>query len=216
MASRHCRKTQYNSPVARSVGVGPLATVQRTRRFRNSALSAFRRTRGQPSHRPVPLPATRFPRAYEKDIERRHQPISHRSRTLNRQRITEFFEESHDPTRLLDGPFNVLRTFISTEMPGYTVFTPREWIWGCRSQFRVMPGLRLRKRLVFVGVTNHHLPGVSLTLTGRREVNQSAKSDCGARGSHAREGSLGASELRAPHEMDPLPRDAAGLHGTAG
>lgn len=81
---------------------------------------------------------------------------------LSRERITDFFEESHNPTELFDGRFHVLRTSGSIGTPGYTAFTPREWIRGCRSQFRVMPGLRLRKRLAFVGVTHHHLAGVRL------------------------------------------------------
>lgn len=91
---------------------------------------------------------------------------------LTRDRITDFFEVSHDPTELLDGKFHVLRTSGSTGTPGYTAFTPREWIRGCSSQFRAMPGLRIRKRLAFVGVTHHHFAGVSLALTGRRGVNR--------------------------------------------
>lgn len=92
--------------------------------------------------------------------------------TLSQARITEFFEHSRDPSELLDERFHVLRTSGSTGTPGYTAFTPREWIRGCSSQFRVMPGLRIRKRLAFVGVTNHHFAGVSLALTGRRGINR--------------------------------------------
>ena len=91
---------------------------------------------------------------------------------LSRARITEFFDRSQDPTELLDEKFHVLRTSGSTGTPGYTAFTPREWIRGCSSQFRVMPGLRIRKRLAFVGVTHHHMAGVSLALTGRRGMNR--------------------------------------------
>lgn len=91
---------------------------------------------------------------------------------LSQARITEFFDRSHDPCELLDDRFHVLRTSGSTGTPGYTAFTPREWIRGCSSQFRVMPGLRIRKRLAFVGVTSHHFAGVSLALTGRRGMNR--------------------------------------------
>lgn len=91
---------------------------------------------------------------------------------LSRASITGFFEVSRDPTELFDGKFHVLRTSGSTGTPGFTAFTPREWIRGCSSQFRVMPGLQIRKRLAFVGVTHHHLAGVSLAMTGRRGVNQ--------------------------------------------
>lgn len=42
---------------------------------------------------------------------------------LSHDRITDFFEESHDPTELLDGRFHVLRTSGSTGTPGYTAST---------------------------------------------------------------------------------------------
>lgn len=91
---------------------------------------------------------------------------------LSRASIAEFFDRSRDPTELFHEKFHVLRTSGSTGTPGYTAFTPREWIRGCSSQFRVMPGLRIRKRLAFVGASQDHFAGVSLALTGRRGINR--------------------------------------------
>ncbi len=92
--------------------------------------------------------------------------------TITRSRVAEFVERSRDPIELLDGRFYVLRTSGTTGTPGYMAFTPREWIRGCSHENRLIPGLRWKRRVAFVAITDQHFAGVSLAMTGRRRTNR--------------------------------------------
>lgn len=85
--------------------------------------------------------------------------------------IRAFLEQSDDPTALLDDRYYVVRTSGSSSQIAYLAYTAREWIRGCSHHLRFSPGMRLRKRLAWIGCDGHYA-GVTVGMTGSRGINR--------------------------------------------
>lgn len=91
---------------------------------------------------------------------------------LRKDRMIEFLQQNPDPCALLDNKYYVIRTSGTSGTPAFMAYSVREWIRACSLQIRQTPGLQWRRRIAFVGATSGHYAGISLSLTGRRGINQ--------------------------------------------
>lgn len=91
-------------------------------------------------------------------------------RAITRHDVETFLHESHDPRELFRGRYIVLHTSGSSGEVGYFLFDQKAWSHAMANllstdRFQIIP-LR-RQRVAFVGATQGHFAGVSITLAGR-------------------------------------------------
>jgi phenylacetate-CoA ligase len=87
-------------------------------------------------------------------------------RTLTKQRITEFLNKSQDPGELLDDRYAVIHTSGSSGRVGYFVYSVPELARGVASSIRIR-GVNIRKSGAFIGATQGHFAGVTMSKTAR-------------------------------------------------
>jgi len=91
-------------------------------------------------------------------------------RNVTRRRIAEFLSRSTDPRELMDGRYHVLHTSGTSGTMACFAYSHEAWINGASQVVRAS-GLKLRRRVAFLGATRGHFAGVSLMMAGNDGTN---------------------------------------------
>ena len=105
-----------------------------------------------------------FPVLTKTDVLRNFDEIV-TEREISLRGIQEFLERSHNPMERYLGRYTVIHTSGTSGQVGYFVFDPKAWARGI-AQVANTPSLGFiprRKRLAFVGPTDGHYAGISMT-----------------------------------------------------
>ena len=118
---------------------------------------------------PATCVPTDFPVLTKQDVIAHFDDIV-TDRNVTRRRIAEFLSRSTDPRELMDGRYHVLHTSGTSGTMACFAYSHEAWINGASQVVRAM-GLKLRRKVAFLGATRGHFAGVSLMMAGSDGTN---------------------------------------------